>query len=218
MSVHKPYTDRVFNGTKMMEFRKRIGKDVHCGDTIYVYETKKNSGSGSVIGSVKIKSILLIPKIKVGTYFLLPYYVEQYGTEEEKETVKRAMRIKFDGYNSSLVLSYLFQADALSYIEKNNVPPSPWPLYGSSLKEYNEAKRKEGDLCARCDEWGKKIGFYNQYDESDWKIAILLENPVLFKTPKKIEEFRGRNGNRLTRAPQSWCYLQTDGGINESAD
>lgn len=211
MSVHKPYTDMIFNGTKMMEFRKRIGKDVHCGDTIYVYETKKNSGSGSVIGSVKIKNIIPIPKVKVGTYFLLPYFVEKYGTEEEKETVKRVMRIKFNGYNSSLALSYLFQTDALSYIEENKVPPSPWPLYGSSLKEYNEAKHKEGDLCTRCDEWGKKIGFYNQYDESDWKITILLENPVLFKTPKKIEEFRGRNGNRLTRAPQSWCYLEKDG-------
>lgn len=218
MPIHKPYTDRIFDGTKIMEFRTRIGKDIHCGDTIYVYETKNNSGSGSVIGSVKIKNIISIPKVKVGTYFLLPYYVEQYGTEEEKETVKRAMKIKFDGYNSSLVLSYLFQADALSYIEANMVPPSPWPLYGSSLKEYNEAKCKEDDLLTRCDKWGKKIGFYNAYDESDWKIAILLENPVLFKTPRKIEEFRGRNGNNLTRAPQSWCYLQRMEVSDESAN
>lgn len=218
MPIHKPYTDRIFDGTKIMEFRTRIGKDIHCGDTIYVYETKNNSGSGSVIGSVKIKNIISIPKVKVGTYFLLPYYVKKFGTEEEKKTVKKAMGIELNGYCNSLVLNYLFQDAALSYMASTKSPPSPWPLYGSGLMDYNNAKRKEDDLCGRCDKWGNEIGFYDEYDESNWKIAILLENPVLFKTPRKIEEFRGRNGNNLTRAPQSWCYLQRMEVSDESAN
>lgn len=218
MSIRKPYTGRIFDGTKPMEFRTRIGKNFDCVDTIYIYETKRNSGSGSVIGSVKIKKIIPIPKMKMGTYFLLPYYVDKYGTDEEKETVKKAMDIELNGYSNSLVLSYLFQDDALSYMKETGLPPEHYHTYGSDLKEYNKAKQKENDLCERCDCWGRKIGFYDEYDESYWKFAIQLENPVLFKIPMEVGDFRCKNGNRLKRAPQGWCYVMEPEDIKGDAN
>jgi predicted transcriptional regulator len=207
-SIRKEYIDRIFSLEKDLEFRNRIGKEVKPGDLIYFYVTKSGGGSGSVVGHVKIKEIIEIPHHKVGTYFMLPFYVKKYGTEEEKNTVKKAMTINLKEYDNSLVLSYLFQKNALDYMKEKSRPPEIWPLYKGDLRKYNEAKHKEKKLYDRCDKWAKEIGFYNKYDESNWKYAILLINPVRYEEAKMISEFKNKKGNYLKKAPQSWCYIE----------
>lgn len=212
LSIRNPYTDLIFDGTKMLEFRNVIGKDVNIGDKIYIYETKSGNGSGSVIGNVEIEDIIKIPRYKIGTYFLLPYFVDKFGTKEEKETVKKATSFKLSKYDMSVVLGYLFDDEALDYMIRNDSVPDIF--LNSKLKRYSkentvsylENRQKANDLVERCDEWATRIGFYNDFDESNWKYAIKLKNPEKYKDKVEISKFLDKNKKYIKRAPQSWCY------------
>ena len=35
MSLHKKWADKIFDGSKTLEFRKKIGKDFKVGDIVY---------------------------------------------------------------------------------------------------------------------------------------------------------------------------------------
>ena len=212
LSIRKPYTNLIFDGTKMLEFRNVIGKWINVGDKIYIYETKSNGGSGSVIGYVEIEDIIKIPKYKAGAYFLLPYFVEKFGTKEEKETVRKATSFKLSRYDMSVVLGFLFDDEALTYMKKNDAVPdiflnSDLKRYSKeSMNSYLENRQKANSLVKRCDEWATKIGFYNDFDESNWKYAIKLKNPEKYKDEVEISKFVDKNKKYMKRAPQSWCY------------
>ena len=60
MSLHKKWADKIFDGSKTLEFRKKIGKDFNVGDIVYIYETGKNGGKKQVVGDFTIKSIVRI--------------------------------------------------------------------------------------------------------------------------------------------------------------
>lgn len=207
-SIHRRYSEKIFSGEKDIEFRNIIGKDIYIGDMIYFYETKNKGGASMVIGSAKIKDIITIPYHKVGTYFLLPYYVEKYGTEEDKKTVKHAMEIKLDHYDESIVLNYLYDEKSLNYMSLNNDVPNVLKTMfrGYSIDQYNALCDRADQLCKSCDNWASRIGYYNEDKTSYWKYAIVLENPVKFKTGKPICYFKNRNGETIKKAPQGWCY------------
>jgi len=209
MSIRKSYTDLIFSRIKLLEFRNKIGKEVNPGDKIFVYETKRGTGSGSVIGSVTIDSIIQIPHHRVGTYFILPYYVEQFGTEEDRAAVHKAMQVDLLDCDNSLVLSYLFDDYVLDHMLEFRQPVDPWEALCESLytgKAYLEIEKKTKNLNNDCDAWAKLIGYYDEDDISYWKYAIKLKNPVKFDKGKNIAEFRGRDERYLQKAPQSWCY------------
>lgn len=207
-SIHNQYTKLIFSGKKDLEFRNRIGVFVNEGDRLYVYETKNVAGSGMVIGSAIIDAIIPIPYHKQGTYFILPYYVEKYGTEEDKETVKQAMEIELDHYDKSIVLDYLYDEQSLSYMKKKRDVPDPRThmFRGYSHTTYNYLCEKAKCLCRNCDDWAKTIGYYNENETSYWKYAIRLTDIVKFDSGKPIQDFRNRNGESIKKAPQSWCY------------
>ena len=207
-SIRKNFLDLIFDGTKNIEFRKRIGKDIHEGDTIYFYETKAAGGSGMVVGEAKIKNIKPIERKKIGSYILLPYYVEKYGSEEEKEQIKKILDIHVSGYDDSVVLSYIFDNWSLDYMKKNDRLPDPRrnPIW-KDASVYNDTHWKAQMLCERADRWGKQIGFYDTLDECCWNWIIELENPIKYSSEKYINEFTDKSGlSRITSAPQSWCY------------
>ena len=78
------------------------------------------------------------------------------------------------------------------------------------MKEYNLIKQKQTDFCQTCDEWLKKIGFYNEYDESTWKYQINIKNVVKFEKPIDVNKFQLRNGNYITNGPQNFYYIKND--------
>lgn len=208
-AIHKKYSNLIFSGEKNLEFRMKIGVNVHKGDTVFFYETKRAAGLGKVSGSATIGDIIPISYHKVGTYFMLPYYVEKYGTEEEKAAVVKALNINLSNYDKSIVLSYLFDDHLLDYMKENDDLPDFFkypPFHGYTVAEFNERHKKAKDLCTRCDEWAKKIGFYNEEDTSYWKYAIILKKIHQFSKPRPIESFRNKKGDRIKKAPQSWCY------------
>lgn len=209
-SVRKPFTDMIFRGEKELEFRNKIGKKLFPESKIYLYETKKNAGLGAVIGSVIIESIEELPYHKIGTYNMLFYFTEKYGTEEEKETVRKAMRIRLTKYDESVVLSHLFDNRVLDYMLENDDVPDVFkcpPFYGHSTEAFNRLKEKGRDLIYRCDSWLTRIGYYTETGNAPWKYMIKVKEPEPFIHPKSITEFIKRDGKALKRAPQSWCYV-----------
>lgn len=207
-SIHHEFTKLIFDGTKSLEFRNSIGNKIQTGDRIHVYETKKNHGAGAVIGYFTIKDIKKIPYHKTGTYFILPYYVEKFGTEEDKNTVKSAMGISLNDYDESIVLNYLYDQKSLDYMKTTHeVPDILSNMYrGYSPARFNQLHEKADKLCKACDAWAKQIGYYDLDDSSYWKYAIEITNPKKYDSGKPISDFQNSMGEVIKRAPQSWCY------------
>lgn len=208
-SIRLPFTDMIFDGRKNLEFRNKIGQELFAGNKIYIYETKKHSGKGAVIGSVVIENIEDLPHHKAGTYNLLPHFVERYGTKEEKDAVRKAMGIRLTHYDESIVLSHLFNDRVLDYMIEHDDVPDPRtfpPFYGYTAKEFNQIKEKGDGLIFRCDQWLHSIGYYTETGCTYWKYMIQIKDQKRFKEPKNITEFLKRDGRPLKKAPQSWCY------------
>lgn len=91
ISINPPYTDMIFNGYKLFEFRKRIlhGMDVKNQNKeikAYVYETQNKGGCGLIIGEIDITS----------TYILNYHKNSQIDTElvnERFEFIKRLVLV-----------------------------------------------------------------------------------------------------------------------------
>ena len=58
-----------------------------------------------------------------------------------------------------------------------------------------------------CDDWLKKIGYYNDCEESYYKYGIVLTNITKFDTPISINDINDKNGDPIKTAPQSWMYV-----------
>lgn len=56
ISINPPYSDMIMRKYKMIEFRKKIMKNIKF-NTTYIYETKRKGGIGKVIGECKIVDI-----------------------------------------------------------------------------------------------------------------------------------------------------------------
>lgn len=208
-SIYKEYIQLILGDIKNLEFRTHIGKDLQVGDTIYLYETKRNHGAGAVVGSVKVKNIFKLKYHKVGTYNMLPFYVQKFGTDEEKAVVQNALSIHLSEYDDSIILNYLYNDKMLNYMKKHDEVPDPfnYPAYhGYTAEEYEERMKKSTKLCEACDAWLTKIGYYNENGNSHWNYAIELVEPIRFDDARAISEFKGKNGEKLVRPPQSWCY------------
>lgn len=208
-STDKYFLDLIFDKTKNIEFRKTLVKNLHQGDKIYFYETKRH-GSGMVVGYATIKDIVKIKHLRAGTMFLLPFYVEKYGTEEEKKTVDLMMSVDLENYDNSLLLDYLFDEKSLNEAKRTKKPRG-FSLNNREIPKFLEQQRKAQNLCSKCDDWGRKIGFYDNFGESSWDYAYILEDPKRFDAPKKVSEFKGLKGT-ITTAPQSFCYLIEEKG------
>ena len=65
--------------------------------------------------------------------------------------------------------------------------------------------KKRNNFCNKCDDWLRNIGYYNESDEAFWKYKIYIKEAVKI-TPTLITEFSLLNGNKLKKAPQSFCY------------
>lgn len=207
--IRKQFSDLIFSGEKDIEFRN-IRTKLQPGDTIYVYETKKNNGLGMVVGYFVCGEISEIPHHKIGTYAMLNHYIEKCGTEEEKNAVNTAMKIRLENHDDCYVLRYMFMEEYMEYLKIHKNPDTMF--LHEYYKKNNLAFQEEGkavNLLDKCDEWLTKIGFYNKEDSlSTWKYQIEILKPVMFEKPKEITEFYLLNGKKMKNAPQGFCYTK----------
>lgn len=210
-SLYKNYIDLIFSGVKDIEFRNKKIK-VNNGDKIYMYETKKDNGRGKIVGYFVVGDIVEIPKTKIGCYnFLLHYALKNNYDEDIIKQIEKAMSVDLTNYDNSLVLDYIFDDIMLDYMIKYKKPMDfDEKLRRDDVRYQIEAQRKSNEYCKKVDNWLRKIGFYNEYDESYWKFYIKIIDYKAFEKPIDISEFQLLNGNYLKAAPQSFCYTKTD--------
>lgn len=205
-SIHKKFSDLIFDGTKPWEFRN-IRTKLEAGDKVYIYETK-SGGCGKVVGYFVVDYIKEVSKSsKLGCYHFLVEYAERYLQKEDVEQAKKATGIDMSesGYNPALVLMYLYFDEELDYVKENKKPPSSSRRF-EDMVEYDRKKKKAIELTEGCDEWLNQMGFYNKWDESTWKYQIRIREAVRFAEPVSITEFKRMDGTCIGRAPQSFCY------------
>lgn len=208
-SIDKNFSDLIFNKTKPMEFRNVLPK-IEVGDKIFIYETKKH-GCGMVVGYFTVKSFGKIPHSKVGTYIYIDTYADMFCDDETKRLIKKAKSIELKGYYNSLTLDYIFMEDKLDFmLETHTCPKTDFSLSREEWLKENAAREKNHKLSEDCDNWLSKIGFYDEYDEANWKYHIWVDKVEKFDTPIPITEFSLLDGRPLKAAPQSFCYTSNN--------
>ena len=78
------------------------------------------------------------------------------------------------------------------------------PLLSKILNDVDRSSK----YISECDDWLEKLGFYDQYGESNWKYAIKLDNVLEYKEPILLSDLNDKNGVPISRAPQSWMYCK----------
>lgn len=209
-SIHKQYSDKIFDKTKPVEFRHKLPK-LETGDKVYIYETKKG-GCGQVVGYFTVKEIKPVQETSMASYMYAEKYAELFCDEETQKTVKKAMSIHLDEYDNSLVLCYLFMNECLNEMALSNRPPeeSLNNMY-KNMKNYEKQKKKKNEFLNACDNWLREIGFFDKnYNPMNWDYEIWVDEVKRFETPLPITEFLNKNGEAIQKAPQSFCYTNTD--------
>ena len=211
MSLHKKWADKIFDGSKILEFRKRIGKNFKAGDIVYIYETSKNGGCKKVVGYFNIKTIVKIDQSSgCGTYDLLPYYCKNILKDEAVfEEVMKAYNIELPNYKDSIKLSYIYNVNFLEFLRDTNEFPFLLNLSKKEQKAYYAGQEKTKKLIDSCEEWLRDIGYYNEFDETYYNYYLEIENVNKFDEPKELSDFMNQNNLPINVAPQSWCYCKT---------
>lgn len=208
MSFYQHWTEQIFLQEKILEFRTRIGKDFRVGTKIYMYEAKKNGGSGKVVGEFQINEIEKLPTTKVGTYGLLPYFCEHILQDEVALTqVKAAYAISVPNYDKSIKLDYIYNLEFLRKLSKGE-DFSFLDMSREEFLNYEINRKKAEKLIKACDEWLYNIGFYNQYGETNYHYYLGISNVLKYESPISVSEFKNVKGENLTKPPQSWCYVK----------
>ena len=55
--------------------------------------------------------------------------------------------------------------------------------------------------------WLKSIGYYDVEKNKKWNYALELKNIKKYARLVDITKFIGQDGEKLSKAPQSWCYI-----------
>jgi hypothetical protein len=86
ISINPPYTDKILNGEKKFEFRKKIinaMQDIHDETYIYIYETKNKGGKGRIIATCRAGRIYEPAYLKDINAEKMPCYPKFYMDERE---------------------------------------------------------------------------------------------------------------------------------------
>lgn len=201
ISMRKCWADMIFNGEKPFEFRNFNPLNFSLDDNIFIYESKANGGSGKVVGYFKTDSILDLESGFVERYFL-PYFCKYILKDEESaKQFELASKISLTNYTAGVAILFALDKNAVEFMEKNN----DWPPFEIT----NAADRfKTENIISLCDEWLTKIGFFNSCGETNYKKSIRIINPIKFDEPISLDKFQNVEGEKISRAPQSWQYIR----------
>lgn len=207
MSLHHEWAEKILEGFKPFEFRKKKGLLWETGQTIYIYDTSKKK----ISGQATIAEIRNVGTCKLGAYDFLENFAEMKDRKEGTKTLDAVIKIKLidvPGYDNALKLSYLFLPEYLNDFRKTGNPPDIFRMTNEERRRYFSLKEKGDKFVSECDDWLSSQGFY-QDCESYYKIALRLENPERYPELKNLSEFLDRNDQQIKRAPQSWMYTKS---------
>lgn len=188
---------------KCFEFRTRLPKNLTTGIKVYIYEPARYGGCRKVVGEFTVGNIIRTD-YHIGCYAFLPYFCENILNKPEyAEKFEKALRIDIPNYKKGVSVEFALCPECFNYLVTNH----KWPPFSMSYAENSEYKQTQ-EIIRLCDDWLMKMGFYNEYGESNYQYAYEILNPVLYDNPKPLSDFQKLDGAVLTKAPQSFVYVQ----------
>lgn len=217
ISIYNHWAQMILNGEKTIEFRTRLPNDFKQGDTIYIYETAKHGGAHAIVGECKVDYIISVlregDKNKwpiLGAYPFIDYYLEKIKGDKATADYYRSLKTEFDTYENyryGFILNYAFCDEELESLRTTgSLLDITKNMDFELIKTMDEKMKASSALVEECDRWLSKIGYYNDFDETNYKYGIVLKDVIKYDKPIPITDFLDKNGNNIKTVPQSWMY------------
>ena len=214
ISLYKHWSDMILRGEKTLEFRTRLPKDFHIGEKIYFYETSRQNGRKMVVGEATVKDIISVCNKDgkwpmVGCYPFTEYYFSEIKKDEKMYNLYKSLKEELGNlkqYKYGYLMGYFQSPKEIQSLRENGSLIDTFKLSNKEAWEVIDANNKSDKTAQEIDDWLTKIGFYNKYDETNYKYAYVLDNIIKYEKPKNISEFKNKNGESIKNPPQSYIY------------
>lgn len=214
ISLYKHWSDMILRGEKTLEFRTRLPKDFHIGEKIYFYETSRQNGRKMVVGEATVKDIISVCNKDgkwpmVGCYPFTEYYFSEIKKDEKMYNLYKSLKEELGNlkqYKYGYLMGYFQSPKEIQSLRENGSLIDTFKLSNEEAWEVIDANNKSDKTAQEIDDWLTKIGFYNKYDETNYKYAYVLDNIIKYEKPKNISEFKNKNGEIIKNPPQSYIY------------
>ena len=214
ISLYKHWSDMILRGEKTLEFRTRLPKDFHIGEKIYFYETSRQNGRKMVVGEATVKDIISVCNKDgkwpmVGCYPFTEYYFSEIKKDEKMYNLYKSLKEELGNlkqYKYGYLMGYFQSPKEIQSLRENGSLIDTFKLSNKEAWEVIDANNKSDKTAQEIDDWLTKIGFYNKYDETNYKYAYVLDNIIKYEKPKNISEFKNKNGEIIKNPPQSYIY------------
>lgn len=214
ISLYKHWSDMILRGEKTLEFRTRLPKDFHIGEKIYFYETSRQNGRKMVVGEATVKDIISVCNKDgkwpmVGCYPFTEYYFSEIKKDEKMYNLYKSLKEELGNlkqYKYGYLMGYFQSPKEIQSLRENGSLIDTFKLSNKEAWEVIDANNKSDKTAQEIDDWLTKIGFYNKYEETNYKYAYVLDNIIRYEKPKNISEFKNKNGENIKNPPQSYIY------------
>ena len=214
ISLYKHWSDMILSGEKTLEFRTRLPKDFHIGEKIYFYETSRQNGRKMVVGEATVKDIISVCNKDgkwpmVGCYPFTEYYFSEIKKDEKMYNLYKSLKEELGNlkqYKYGYLMGYFQSPKEIQSLRENGSLIDTFKLSNKEAWEVIDANNKSDKTAQEIDNWLTKIGFYNKYEETNYKYAYVLDNIIKYEKPKNISEFKNKNGEIIKNPPQSYIY------------
>ena len=204
----------ILSGEKTLEFRTRLPKDFHIGEKIYFYETSRQNGRKMVVGEATVKDIISVCNKDgkwpmVGCYPFTEYYFSEIKKDEKMYNLYKSLKEELGNlkqYKYGYLMGYFQSPKEIQSLRENGSLIDTFKLSNKEAWEVIDANNKSDKTAQEIDDWLTKIGFYNKYEETNYKYAYVLDNIIKYEKPKNISEFKNKNGESIKNPPQSYIY------------
>ena len=103
-------------------------------------------------------------------------------------------------------MGYFQSPKEIQSLRENGSLIDTFKLSNKEAWEVIDANNKSDKTAQEIDDWLTKIGFYNKYEETNYKYAYVLDDIIKYEKPKNISEFKNKNGEIIKNPPQSYIY------------
>ena len=186
ISLYKHWSDMILSGEKTLEFRTRLPKDFHIGEKIYFYETSRQNGRKMVVGEATVKDIISVCNKDgkwpmVGCYPFTEYYFSEIKKDEKMYNLYKSLKEELGNlkqYKYGYLMGYFQSPKEIQSLRENGSLIDTFKLSNKEAWEVIDANNKSDKTAQEIDDWLTKIGFYNKYEETNYKYAYVLDNII----------------------------------------
>ncbi len=215
-ALHKCWCDKIFDGSKPIEFRTKLPKNLKSGTKLYLYETAKNNGARAIVGECVVDYIIPVLSDKgkwpiLGCYPFIDYFYENIKKDKETADYFRALKKEFDTYENyryGFILGYSHSPLELESLRTTGSLMNLYPCDFETVNRVVKDNEKSGKYAEECDDWLTQIGFYDDGGETYYQYGIVLKDIKKYTEPKQINTFEDKDGVAIQKAPQSFMYTR----------